>query len=221
MPDLTPDNAKEVEGEQHHKILMLGTAGTGKTTQILTLPRPTFIYIFDPNALESLKGHDIDYKLFLPDRLPCPLIGATGFQPRLVFFLRRCSGFRREFLLHRNGKRPSVRGFRQRKVLLLGEIGLVLEPLIVDGVISSIRVQFLQGGHNLYRSRLIRVIIYADLIATFSQQTGSSSTDSATTTSNYDCPHSCLLHIDCWVGVLRRTLQLQLPREPRLPADRE
>jgi hypothetical protein len=34
------------------------------------LPRPTFVYIFDPNAIESLKGHDIDYLSFMPDRLP-------------------------------------------------------------------------------------------------------------------------------------------------------
>lgn len=70
MIDLTPSNAKNVEGEQYHKVLMLGTAGAGKTTQLLTLPRPAFIYVFDPNALESLKGHDIDFRTFLPDKVP-------------------------------------------------------------------------------------------------------------------------------------------------------
>lgn len=52
-----------------HKILLLGDTGSGKTTQILTLPRPTFAYLFDANAILSLRGQDIDYEEFLPDRL--------------------------------------------------------------------------------------------------------------------------------------------------------
>lgn len=59
-------NARDVTGIQPHKFLMLGSTGTGKTTQLLTLPGKKFIYIFDPNALLSLRGHDIDYQEFLP-----------------------------------------------------------------------------------------------------------------------------------------------------------
>lgn len=68
MPEVS--NAKDATGDSMKKILVLGNAGVGKSTQILTLPRPTFVYIFDPNAIESLKGHDIDYLSFMPDRLP-------------------------------------------------------------------------------------------------------------------------------------------------------
>ena len=59
-------NASEVKGIQPHKFLLLGNTGSGKTTQILTLPGKKFIYIFDPNSLLSLRGHDIDYEEFLP-----------------------------------------------------------------------------------------------------------------------------------------------------------
>jgi len=48
---------------------MLGDTGSGKTTQILTFPGKKFAYLFDPNALLSLRGHDLDYEEFLPDKL--------------------------------------------------------------------------------------------------------------------------------------------------------
>jgi len=41
--------------------------GSGKTTQFLTLPGKKFMYVFDPNALQTLRGHDVDYKEFCPD----------------------------------------------------------------------------------------------------------------------------------------------------------
>jgi hypothetical protein len=54
---------------------MAGRTGTGKTTQIWSLPGKKFAYIFDPNALSSLVanpptrpiGCDLDYELFLPE----------------------------------------------------------------------------------------------------------------------------------------------------------
>lgn len=51
------------------KLLVLGPTGSGKTTQIWTLPGRKFLYAFDPNALLSLRGCDIDYEEFLPDAL--------------------------------------------------------------------------------------------------------------------------------------------------------
>lgn len=62
-------NAKEARSITQHRILLLGDTGSGKTTQILTLPGRKFVYLFDANALLSLQGHDVDYEEFLPDRL--------------------------------------------------------------------------------------------------------------------------------------------------------
>lgn len=62
-------NAKDAQERTKHRILLLGDTGGGKTTQFLTLPGRKFIYLFDPNALLSLAGHDLDYEEFLPDRL--------------------------------------------------------------------------------------------------------------------------------------------------------
>ncbi len=62
-------NAKEGSTNATHKILLLGDTGSGKTTQLLTLPTPRFAYLFDPNAILSLKGFDVEYEEFLPDRL--------------------------------------------------------------------------------------------------------------------------------------------------------
>jgi hypothetical protein len=49
-----------------YKILNVGQPGSGKTTQFSTLPGKKFIYLFDPNAKESLSG-DIEYQEFIPD----------------------------------------------------------------------------------------------------------------------------------------------------------
>lgn len=62
-------NAKNAHETSTHKVLLLGDTGSGKTTQLLTLPGRTFAYLFDPNAILSLRGFDIEYEEFLPDRL--------------------------------------------------------------------------------------------------------------------------------------------------------
>lgn len=62
-------NAKTARETARNKFLLLGNTGAGKTTQLLTLPGRKFAYLFDPNAILSLQGHDLDYEEFLPDRL--------------------------------------------------------------------------------------------------------------------------------------------------------
>ena len=62
-------NAKEAGNTAPHRFLLLGDTGSGKTTQVLTLPGKKFLYLFDSNALLSLRGQDVDYEEFLPDKL--------------------------------------------------------------------------------------------------------------------------------------------------------
>ncbi len=60
-------NAKDMETPRSWLIFALGYTGAGKTTNLLTLPGKTFAYLFDPNAIRTLRGHDVDYEEFLPD----------------------------------------------------------------------------------------------------------------------------------------------------------
>jgi hypothetical protein len=62
-------NAKDASTPTKHNILLVGPTGSGKTSQIWTLPGKKFAYLFDPNALASLRGCDLDYQEFLPDIL--------------------------------------------------------------------------------------------------------------------------------------------------------
>ena len=50
-------------------ICNVGGTGSGKTNGFLTLPGKKFMYIFDPNALMTLRGHDLEYELFIPEQL--------------------------------------------------------------------------------------------------------------------------------------------------------
>ena len=61
-------NALNAHETANHRILILGDTGSGKTTQILTLPGRKFAYLFDSNAILSLRGFDIDYEEYLPDQ---------------------------------------------------------------------------------------------------------------------------------------------------------
>lgn len=68
-------NAKDSNTPPTKRILLAGRTGTGKSTQIWSLPGKKFAYIFDPNALSALvaqppwrmQGCDLDYELFLPE----------------------------------------------------------------------------------------------------------------------------------------------------------
>jgi len=66
-------NAKDAQLQAMPRIISLGLAGSGKTTQFLTFPGKKFAYLFDPNAINSLRGYDVDYEEFLPDKLSLSL----------------------------------------------------------------------------------------------------------------------------------------------------
>lgn len=62
------ENARDFKGENAN-ILALGTPGSGKTALFSTIPGKKFLYILDPNTLQTIKGQDIDYEVFLPEQL--------------------------------------------------------------------------------------------------------------------------------------------------------
>ena len=62
-------NALDAHAIAQHRILALGDTGSGKTSQILTLPGKKFCYLFDGNALLSLRGYDVDYQEVLPSTI--------------------------------------------------------------------------------------------------------------------------------------------------------
>lgn len=61
-----------------HTIFVLGRTGGGKTAQIVTLPGKKFVYIWEPNAMETLRGYaNVDYLDYIPqeDELEIALKG--------------------------------------------------------------------------------------------------------------------------------------------------
>ncbi len=66
MP-IQPVKSAATATRKAHTILLLGRTGSGKTAQIVTLPGKKFVYIWEPNALETLRGYpNIDYVEFIP-----------------------------------------------------------------------------------------------------------------------------------------------------------
>ena len=60
-------NAKDLAEAGPSSFMLVGPGGSGKTSQLWTLPQPGFLYIFDPKALDSLGGLNVDYETFSPD----------------------------------------------------------------------------------------------------------------------------------------------------------
>lgn len=51
-------------------ILLIGSGGSGKTTLLRTLPGRTFVFVTDPNSLQTLQGTpNLDFAYFPPDAL--------------------------------------------------------------------------------------------------------------------------------------------------------
>ncbi len=63
-----PTNAGDPNIKHHNSILITGPVGSGKTTLYRTIPGRKFVYLFDPNAEDAIRGSDdIDYLLFTPE----------------------------------------------------------------------------------------------------------------------------------------------------------
>lgn len=80
-------NAKDLEQSNQIRFLVAGYMGSGKTNLVKTLPGRKFMYVFDPNALQTIRGTDIDYEEFIPDVMDLDLSVKTlkqgvGDRPR-------------------------------------------------------------------------------------------------------------------------------------------
>ena len=64
---LTISNAENDSDASNEKILVVGPIGSGKSTQLRTLPGRKFVYFFDPNGKRAIKGANIDYIEIVPD----------------------------------------------------------------------------------------------------------------------------------------------------------
>lgn len=60
-------NAMTAVGEPNERILIAGRTGAGKSALIWTLPGKKFAYLFDPNAMRTLQGLDVDVQEYYPD----------------------------------------------------------------------------------------------------------------------------------------------------------
>lgn len=63
-------NAKDTKEPNTRRIFAVGGVGSGKSTQIITLPRPCFVYAFDASSPLAIRGYDIEYQEFLPGLVP-------------------------------------------------------------------------------------------------------------------------------------------------------
>ena len=70
-------NASDVKAQAFHRILLLGDSGSGKTSQIATLPGRKYVYAFDSNSLLTLRGQDVDYDEYLPTHVPSAVSSLT------------------------------------------------------------------------------------------------------------------------------------------------
>lgn len=63
-------SASDISEVSGYRFLIVGRTGSGKTSQIWSLPGRKFAYLFDPNSIRSLAGcPNLDYEEFYPDIL--------------------------------------------------------------------------------------------------------------------------------------------------------
>lgn len=61
-------SAADITVSPYQRILLVGPTGSGKTSQIWTLPGKKFAFIFDPNSAATLQGcPDLKFVEFLPE----------------------------------------------------------------------------------------------------------------------------------------------------------
>lgn len=67
-PARVVQRADDANLSPHHRILLVGPTGSGKTAQIWTLPGRKFAFVFDPNSAQTLRGcPDLEFVEFLPE----------------------------------------------------------------------------------------------------------------------------------------------------------
>lgn len=87
MPNVRDEG---IESTPWWRVLSVGTTGTGKTTQMWTLPGRKFLYQFDPNTMASIVGLARQLKIKPPD------IEFEAFQPDILEMDTMLKGFRKD-----------------------------------------------------------------------------------------------------------------------------
>src|SRR3990167_8683448 len=125
-------NARDPGTDIPKRILLLGDTGSGKTSQITTLPGKRYVYVFDSNALNTLKGHDVDYDEYLPTHISSAVASlAKGkADPRSTTSSDVYARFEREF-----DERVGA-GFFDQYDWLCFDSATTLLDLIMDRVLS-------------------------------------------------------------------------------------
>lgn len=129
-------NAKQASIPAGKAILILGDTGSGKTTQFATLPGPKYAYIFDPNALSSLQGFDIDYDEFLPDRLQLKLVSLKAGVPPVGGSVNKSQGAEVYKAWEAHFEKGLASGFFDKYENLMLDSGTTFLDMIMDGVLA-------------------------------------------------------------------------------------
>lgn len=62
------------------RVLLAGDTGTGKTTQLLTMPRPWYAHVFDPAAHSSLELEPSEHMDFFPKQGDLDMLPRVGLK---------------------------------------------------------------------------------------------------------------------------------------------
>lgn len=160
-------NAKDTQsGYMPHKFLLLGNTGTGKTSQLLTLPGKKFAYLFDPNALQTLRGFDVEYEEFLPsavrlDAVPSSKEGAAKANAERVMGTQAADSYVR---WEKDFDEKAAKGyFKQFDVLALDSATTLLD-LIMERLLT---LNARQGTFPQQDDWGPQMVTFANIIRTF------------------------------------------------------